>query len=100
MAPTEDTKEVRERLFQLEFFQRQQEKDFGALRSEMCETREIAEEARVMSLQTQAAVEGVPAKVMEALEKKRKESKFEFREWMTLLSTLVMVIAAVYTALN
>lgn len=100
MSPTEETKEVRERLFQLEFFQRQQEKDFGILRSEMCETREIAEEARAMSMQTQAAVEGVPTKVMEAFEKKRKESKFEFREWMSLVSTIVMVIAAVYTAMN
>lgn len=100
MPPTEETKEVRERLFQLEFFQRQQEKDFGALKSEMCETREIAEEARAMSIQTQAAVEGVPGKVMDALRKEKRDNRFEFRDWMQMLVAIVMVIAAVYTAMN
>jgi hypothetical protein len=95
MAPIEETKEVRERLFHLEFFQRQQEKDFGVLKSEMCETREIAEEARVLSLQTQAAVEGVPSKVMEALKEEKRANRFEFRDWMQLLIALILVIEVV-----
>ena len=100
MPPTEETKEVRERLFQLEFFQRQQEKDFGVLKSEMCETREVAEEARVLSLQTQAAVEGVPAKVMEALKQEKRANRFEFRDWMQLLIALILVVEVVQKILS
>ena len=100
MPPAEETKEVRERLFQLEFFQKQQEKNFGELQSEMCETREIAEEARAMALQTQAAVEGVPLKVMEALRQEKRTNRFEFRDWMQLIVAIVVVVATLYGTLN
>lgn len=103
MAPKDNREaeeSVEKRLFKLEYLQGEQERHFNELRSEMCETRDIAEEARAMSLQTQAAVEGVPGKVMDALRKEKRENRFEFRDWMQMLVAIVMVIAAVYTAMN
>jgi len=91
----EETKEVEKRLFKLEFLQNQQEKSFSELRSEMCETRDIAKEAMAMSLKTQAAVEGVPGKVMEALRKEKRDNRFEFRDWMSLLVGLIVVVEVI-----
>lgn len=43
---------------------------------------ETAQEARDLATQTSSAVEQMPAKIIEAMEKKRKENRMEGKDWV------------------
>ena len=98
--PPKEAETLEERVFQLEFIQQRQEENYASLHAEMCEAQDTAVEAKELALQTQASINGIPGKVIETLESRRREKRFEFRDWMQLLVAVVMVGAAIYTAIN
>lgn len=98
--PPKEAETLEERMLRAELIQQQQERDLAVLHSEMCETKDIAEEAKALALQTSVAVERVPAQVLEGLRKESRDKRFELRDWMHLLTAVVVCLAAIYTAIN
>lgn len=89
---------IPERLKELETTQKFQEEEHSqiieSLSVRLDRAHALAQEAKDMAVQTNNSVEQMPSRIVEQIRKENRGFRMEFRDWVILLATLVMVVAA------
>lgn len=90
--PRDDNEPIEKKVWRLELLQDEQERKNAAMYVDMACIKETAEEAKELAMQTNASIESMPLKVIDAIKKENSGKRMEAKEWTLVIFGLIGAI--------